>query len=52
MEIKKALTFEPKLKLLFYATTANKDARIEGYIRKKDVESRAKEFFHDHGHCR
>ena len=39
-EIEKALTFEPELKLLVFATTANKDARIEGYIRKKDVENR------------
>ena len=35
-EIEKALTFEPKLKLLIFATTANKDAKIEAYIRKKD----------------
>lgn len=33
-EIEKALGFEPKLKLLVFATTANKDAKIEGYIRK------------------
>ena len=37
-EIEKALTFEPELKLLVFATTANKDAKIEAYIRKKDVE--------------
>lgn len=41
-EITKALSFEPELKLLVFATTANKDARIEGYIRKKDVENRSK----------
>ena len=39
-EIEKAKTFEPKLKLLVFATTANKDAKIEGYIRKKDIENR------------
>lgn len=39
-EIKKALTFEPELKLLIFATTSVKNARIEGYIRKKDVENR------------
>ena len=39
-EIQKALTFEPKLKRFIFATTANKDAKIETYIRKKDVESR------------
>ena len=39
-EITKALSFEPDLKLFVFATTANKDAKIEGYIRKKDVENR------------
>ena len=41
-EIKNALDFEPELKLFVFATTANKDAKIEGYIRKKDVENRQK----------
>ena len=31
-EIAKALTFEPELRVLLFATTANKDAKIEGYI--------------------
>ena len=44
-EITKAITFEPALKLLIFATTANKDAKIEGYIRKKDVENRNKGLF-------
>lgn len=44
-EITNALTFEPSLKLLVFATTANKDAKIEGYIRKKDVENRSKSLF-------
>lgn len=44
-EITKALDFEPNLKLLVFATTANKDAKIEGYIRKKDIENRAKGLF-------
>lgn len=44
-EITKAFTFEPALKLLIFATTANKDAKIEGYIRKKDVENRSKGLF-------
>lgn len=39
-EIEKAKSFQPKLKLLVFATTANKDAKIEGYIRKKDVENK------------
>lgn len=45
VEIAKALTFEPSLKLLIFATTANKDTKIEGYIRKKDVENRNKGLF-------
>ena len=44
-EIEKALSFEPSLKLLVFATTANKDANIEAYIRKKDVENRSKGSF-------
>lgn len=44
-EIEKATSFEPELKLLVFATTANKDAMIEGYIRKKDVENRQKGLF-------
>lgn len=44
-EIEKAKGFEPELKLLVFATTANKDAKIEGYIRKKDVENRNKGLF-------
>ena len=39
-EITKALTFKPKLKQFIFATTANKDATIESYIRTKDIESR------------
>ena len=44
-EIEKAKDFEPKLKLLVFTTTANKDAKVEGYIRKKDVENRSKGLF-------
>ena len=44
-EIEKALGFEPELKLLVFATTANKDAKIERYIRKKDIENRLKGLF-------
>ena len=32
-EIQKALTFKPKLKRFIFATTANKDEKIEAYIR-------------------
>ena len=38
-EISKARNFKPKLKKFIFATTANKDARIETYIREKNVES-------------
>lgn len=38
-EIKKARTFEPKLKIYVFATTAPKDSEIEKYIRIKDQES-------------
>lgn len=44
-EIRKALDFEPKLRLLVFATTANKDAKTEGYIRSKDVENRENGLF-------
>lgn len=44
-EIEKAKTFEPALSLLVFATTANKDAKIEKYIRKKDVENRKSGLF-------
>jgi hypothetical protein len=38
-EIEKALTFEPKLKVYIFTTTAPKDVHIEKYIRLKDQES-------------
>ncbi len=41
-EITKALLFTPKLKSFYFATTANKDAQIEEYIRKKSLESISK----------
>lgn len=41
-EITKALLFTPKLKSFYFATTANKDAHIEEYIRKKNLESISK----------
>ena len=44
-EIEKATGFEPELKLLVFATTANKNAKIEGYIRKKDIENRKQGLF-------
>ena len=41
-EIAKALLFTPQLKSFYFATTANKDAHIEEYIRKKNLESISK----------
>lgn len=38
-EIKNALGFEPKLKTFVFATTAQKDAKIEKYILNKSLES-------------
>lgn len=37
-EIEKAKTFEPPLKKLYFATTAVKNADIEQFVRKKNVE--------------
>lgn len=45
VEIEKAKSFEPKLKKLIFATTANKDAKIEEYIRIKNIDNRAKGLF-------
>ena len=44
-EIEKALGFLPKIKLLIFATTANKDANTERYIRQKNIENREKGLF-------
>lgn len=38
-EITKARLFTPKLKSFYFATTANKDAHIEEYVRNKNLES-------------
>lgn len=38
-EISKAKTFQPALKRFIFATTANKDAKIEAYVRQKNIES-------------
>src|SRR5690554_2478987 len=47
-ELKKALDFKPKLKKLYFATTANKDAVIEEYIREKNIEFKGKKLFEVH----
>jgi len=48
LELKKAMEFAPKLQKLYFATTANKDVNIEEYVRKKDLENRAKWLFEVH----
>jgi len=50
-EVKKALLFSPKLKKFYIATTANKDSKIEEYIRNKNIESIANERFEIHLFC-
>ena len=47
-EIEKAKEFKPPLKKFYFATTANKDASIEEYIREKDIESRNAGLFEIH----
>lgn len=50
-EIDKAKTFEPPLKKFYLATTSNKDAEIEKYVRLKDIESRKAGMFEIHLFC-
>ncbi len=38
-EVEKAKEFKPELKVFIFATTSNKDASIEEYIRLKDIEN-------------
>lgn len=45
-EIAKAKDFRPFLKRFIFATTANKDAKIESYIREKDIECHSQGLFH------
>ncbi|MDY0210608.1 MAG: hypothetical protein RBQ91_04285 [Acholeplasma sp.] len=44
-EIEKAKNFKPQLKKFIFATTANKDTKIEEFVRNKDVENREKGLF-------
>jgi hypothetical protein len=43
-EIKKAKLFKPVLSVYIIATTANKDASIEEYVRLKDIENQKDSF--------
>lgn len=45
IEIQKARKFQPELATFIFATTANKDSKIEQYIRIKDVENRKADSF-------
>lgn len=50
-EIEKAKSFQPQLKKFYLATSANKDAKIETYVRLKDVENRKAGLFEVHLFC-
>ncbi|WP_316741286.1 hypothetical protein [Pedobacter antarcticus] len=47
-EIEKAKEFVPKLKKLYFATTANKDAVIEAFFRQKNLEHIEADLFEVH----
>ena len=44
-EIAKAKKFKPKLEVFIFATTMNKDVKIEEYVRLKDIENRSEGSF-------
>lgn len=50
-EIEKAKTFKPKLKKLYLTTTANKDEKIEEFVRLKNVENIEQNIFEIHLFC-
>lgn len=47
-EIELAKSFKPPLAKFYFATTANKDSKIEEYIRIKDLENRQRYLFEVH----
>lgn len=47
-EIELAKSFQPPLAKFYFATTANKDSKIEEYIRIKDFENRQNDLFEVH----
>tara|TARA_R110000744_G_scaffold163114_1_gene279782 strand:- start:16 stop:1098 length:1083 start_codon:yes stop_codon:yes gene_type:complete len=47
-EINLAKSFQPPLAKFYFATTANKDSKIEEYIRIKDLENRQDDLFEVH----
>lgn len=44
-ELEKAKRFKPALKKFYFVTTANKNAKIEEYIRLKDIEFQKSKLF-------
>lgn len=50
-EIEKAKNFTPKLKKLYFATTAEKDSKIEEYIRQSNLKNLAEGLFEVHLYC-
>ena len=47
-EINLAKSFQPPLAKFYFATTANKDSKIEEYIRIKDLKNRQDDLFEVH----
>ena len=50
-EIEKAKNFIPALKKLYFATTAEKDSKIEEYVRKINLKNIKDGFFEVHLYC-
>lgn len=50
-EIEKAKAFSPRLKKLYFATTAQKDVAIETFIREKNIEHKQSDLFEVHLFC-
>ena len=50
-EIKKAKTFTPQLKKFYLTTTAVKDAKIEAFVRQKNIEHKKNGLFEVHLFC-
>lgn len=50
-EIEKAKSFTPKLKKLYFATTALNDSKIQAYIRQKNIENKKAGLFEIHLFC-
>lgn len=50
-EIAKALSFQPKLKKFYLATTAIKDTKIEQFVREKNIEHLGNGLFEVHLFC-